>query len=92
MLRVSGYGTTAVFDTDDSSESFFYTWSELSLSPLDWCRVGLVVQRTKVDRTPADVERGFLAGFSYKSVGFRGYLLNPDEDSPTVVLAVGVGF
>jgi NADH dehydrogenase FAD-containing subunit len=30
-----------VFDTDDSSESFFYTWSELTLAPVEWFRFGL---------------------------------------------------
>ena len=35
-----------VFDMDNSSDSFFYTWSELGWAPADWCRLGLVVQRT----------------------------------------------
>ena len=37
-----------VFDTRDSSESFFYNWSELSVSPR-WTgsSVGLVTQRTR---------------------------------------------
>src|SRR5580765_249891 len=37
-----------LFDTRDSAASFFYTWSELSLAPVDWCRFGVVVQRTKL--------------------------------------------
>ncbi len=36
-----------VIDTGNSSDSFFTTWSELSLAPLEWFRFGLVVQRTQ---------------------------------------------
>jgi len=81
-----------VFDTDDSSGSFLYTWSELSLSPVDWFRVGLVSQRTQAYHTDVDLQRGFLAGLAYKRVALRGYVLNPDRDSLTTILAVGVSF
>lgn len=81
-----------VFDTDDSSGSFLYTWSELSLSPMDWFRVGLVIQRTQAYHTDVSFQRGVLAGFSYKRVALSGYVLNPDEDTPTTIIAVGVVF
>jgi hypothetical protein len=81
-----------LFDTRESSGSFFYTWSELSISPVDWFRVGLVVQRTKLYHTDLDIQRGFLVGFSYKKVDFTAYVFNLGWTDPTVVLAVGVGF
>jgi hypothetical protein len=81
-----------VFNTGDSSESFFYTWSELSLAPVDWFRFGLVVQRTKVYQTDFDVQRGFLVGFSYEGVDFTTYVFNPDASRPTVVLGFGLSF
>jgi len=82
-----------VFDTRDSSSSFFYTWSELALAPVDWFRFGLVVQRTKAYETDFDVQRGFLVGFSYKQVDFTTYVFNPDDESrPTVVLGIGLSF
>lgn len=80
-----------VFDTRDSSGSFLYTWSQLTVSPMDWFRVGLVVERTQAARTDSDAQRGFLAGLAYKHVALEGYVLDPD-DSPTIVLAVGVAF
>ena len=80
-----------VFDTGNSSESFFYTWSELSLVPVDWFRLGLVIQRTKLYETDFNIQRGFLAGFSFKRVDFTTYLFNPD-DKPTVVLGAAVSF
>ncbi len=81
-----------VFDTGNSSDSFFYTWSELTLAPADWFRFGVVIQRTKVYQTDFDIQRGFLVRFSYKKVDLSAYVFNPDVDKPTYVLAVSVSF
>jgi len=81
-----------VFDTRDSSGSFFYNWSELSLAPAAWFRFGLVTQRTRVYRTDRGIQRGLLAGLSFKRVNFTTYVFNPDESKPTVVLALGLSF
>jgi len=81
-----------VFDARDSTESFFYTWSELSISPVDWFRVGSAIQRTKLYQSDFDVQRGFLVGFAYKRVDFTSYVFNPDASKPTVVLALGFQF
>lgn len=81
-----------VFDTGDSSESFFYNWSELTLAPLDWFRFGLVTQRTRVYKTDREIQRGLLAGFSYKRVDLTGYVFNPDDSKPTFVIAVALNF
>ena len=37
-----------VFDRDDSDASYAYAWSELGWTPVEWLRVGLVGQRTRV--------------------------------------------
>lgn len=81
-----------VFDTGDSSESFFYNWSELSLAPVDWFRFGLVTQRTRVYHSDRDIQRGLLVGFSYKMVDLTTYVFNPDNGDPTVVAAVTLSF
>jgi hypothetical protein len=80
-----------VFDTRDSSGSFFYNWSELTLAPVEWFRFGLVTQRTRAYQTDREIQRGLLAGFSFKRVDFTTYVFNPD-DKPTVVLAMSVNF
>jgi hypothetical protein len=81
-----------VLDAGTRSGNFFYTWSELTYSPMDWFRFGLVAQRTKAYQTDLDVQRGFLVGFSYKNVDFTTYVFNLGWTDPTVVLAVGVNF
>jgi hypothetical protein len=81
-----------VFDTGDSEGSFFYNWSELSLSPVDWFRFGLVGQRTRAYQADVDIQRGLLVGFTYKDMDFTTYVFNLDEGKPTWVFAVGVSF
>ena len=81
-----------VVDPGDSSGNFFYNWSELTLAPVEWLRVGMVTQRTRAYQTDRDVQRGLLVGLSYKQVSFTTYVFNPDESRPTIVLAVGVDF
>ena len=75
-----------VFDTGSSSDSFFYNWSELTLAPVEWFRFGLVTQRTRVYKTDRDIQRGLLAGFSFKKLSLTGYALNFDDDKPHVRL------
>ena len=80
-----------VFDSHDSDDNYFYTWSELSYAPLDWLRAGLVIQRTKTYDTDFDIQRGFLVGLMFEPVDFTAYVFNPDDD-PTFVLGVSVTF
>ena len=81
-----------VFVTSDRTESFFYSWSELTLSPLDWLRAGLVVQRTRAYESELDIQRGFVVGLNFKHFGIAGYILNPDESEPTCVFSIAVEF
>ena len=81
-----------VLDAGDSSGNFFYTWSELSYSPVEWFRLGLVVQRTKAHQSTLDIQRGFLVGASCKQFDFTTYVFNLGWTDPTVVLAMGFDF
>lgn len=81
-----------VFDLGESSDSFFYNWSELTISPVSWLRAGVVTQRTRVYETDRDIQRGLLLGLSYKALSVTAYVFNPDDSEPTVVLGAGVDF
>jgi len=81
-----------VFDLGDSSESFFYNWSQLTIAPVDWLRFGLAAQRTRVYETDRDIQRGLLVGLSYKTVDLTAYVMNPDEDEPTVIVEIDLSF
>jgi len=82
-------GGEYVFDTKDHSGSYFYTWPQLTYTPVDWLHVGLVAQRTQAIQT--DTQGGFLVGLSGKKMEFTSYILDPGS-KPTVVLEVGYNF
>ena len=78
-------------DTSDSSDSYFYTWTQLSLAPVDWFSFGVVGQRTQVVETKRNIQRGFLFGLSYKQADLSIVVLNPD-DSPSVLIDLSFAF
>lgn len=81
-----------VFDLEDIDASFLYNWSELTYAPVDWFRVGLTTQRTRVYQTERDIQRALLLGCSVANVTFTGHLFNLDDDDAFYVFAVGVSF
>jgi hypothetical protein len=81
-----------VFDTDDRTGDFFYTWTQIDWSPWDWLTVGFAVQRTRAYETGLDIQRGPFIGFTYKSVTLTTYVFNADEQPPTVAASLSVSF
>jgi hypothetical protein len=90
--RLNSRARATSIDARSTPDSFFYNWSELSISPVDWLRAGAVIQRTRVYKTDRDVQRGLLVGVTYKIVDFTTYVFNPDDSKPIVVLGVTVTF
>jgi hypothetical protein len=78
-----------VFDIGNRSASYFYTWPQITYSPVDWLHVGLVAQRTQAIQS--DTQGGFLFGLSEKRMEFTSYILDPGS-KPTVVLELGYNF
>jgi hypothetical protein len=74
--------------TGNRDNNFFYTWTELGYSPVSWFRGGLVIQRTKAYETPFDIQRGVMAGFSYKKMEIGTYVFNLEKKEQTVVGAI----
>jgi len=81
-----------IIDTANSSDSYFYNWSELSLGLFDRFRIGVAAQHTHAYQTDRDVQRGVLAGLSYKNADLTGYVFNPDDRTPTVVIALSMSW
>lgn len=81
-----------VFDTSRKSGNFYYAWPQLTYTPVDWLRVGLVAQHTKVFQTKLDIQRGLLVGFSHKKIEFTTYIFNAGFTDPTIVYEVGFSF
>jgi hypothetical protein len=81
-----------VHDTAQSSDSYYYSWSELGWKPVAWLRVGLAGQRTRVVQTGRDLQRGLFAQFILDKATLSVYAFNPDSGSRYAILALGVQF
>ena len=82
-----------LFNTEESSDSFFYAWTELSYSLTDWLRLGLAAQRTRAYESDLDIQPGFFVGVSYKQFDFTTYVFNLGfDDDPTLVFSIGASF
>lgn len=81
-----------VIDIHSSRDTFFYSWSELSLRTTDWLRLGMATQRTRAFTEPRDIQRGVLAGVTFGRVAGTVYWFNPDSDRGYVVAAISVAF
>ena len=81
-----------IFDTNTKSGNFFYTWTQITYTPVKWFTAGYVVQRTRAYQTPLDVQRGPLIGFNLKKFTFTTQVFNIGEADPTTVLSLGYSF
>jgi hypothetical protein len=82
-----------LIDLHHPDASFFYSWSELGVSPLGWLRLGAVVQRLKVVQTPLEVQRGLFVSVSFlRFLTATVYELNLGWTRPTFIGALGVRY
>ncbi len=81
-----------VFDVEGRDDSFFYAWSELTATPVEWLSFGLVGQRTRAYDTDVEVDRGLLVRVYVKSVTATVYVFNLDTDDPYVMVGIGISF
>lgn len=81
-----------LFNIEDGSGNYFYVWTELTYSPIDWLWVGIVGQRTRAYQTELDVQRGVLAGASYSIFELAGYLFNIGNDDAYFMLSIAALF
>lgn len=82
-----------VFDFSNSSDSNFYTWSEVSGSPLDWLRAGLALQRTHAFAASRILQWGPLVGFKVWKLSASAYWFNPGQPNAQYwVMSLGGSF
>ena len=63
-------------DIHDSSLNYFYSWNELTATPLEFLTVGLVGQRTHTIHDSIDIQRGLLARLTWKGFTLGAYAFN----------------
>jgi hypothetical protein len=69
-----------LFDFESEENNFFYSWTDLTYSPLDWLWLGISGQRTRLYQTDVEIERGLILGSAYKNFEITSYFYNPFTD------------
>jgi len=90
-LSISSQGEY-FFSSDEKESNFFYSWSEISYSPVDWIWFGIAGQRTRAYQTDLEIQRGFLLGVSIGNFSITGYVMNVFFDDVFGVINVGYQF
>lgn len=90
-LNISSEGEY-FFSSDDKEFNFFYSWSEISYSPVEWIWFGIAGQRTRAYQTDLEIQRGLLVGVGVGNFSITGYLMNIGWDDVFGVLNVGYQF
>ncbi len=77
-----------LFDLEDHAASYFYTWSELSVSPMEWLYAGISAQRTRVVQNELDISRGILVGAGWENISGTMYFFEPGSDEAFFILGL----
>ena len=81
-----------VRDNREHTDSYFYAWSELGFRPVEWLRVGIAGQRTRVYGGERDIQRGPFAQVTCGPVTVGGYWFNPGSSDQIFVGMIGATF
>jgi len=81
-----------VRDLEDSSASYYYAWSELGWKPVEWLRVGIAGQRTRLVDNSRDFQRGLFGQIIVGKATLGVYAFNPDSGSRYVIVSFGAEF
>jgi hypothetical protein len=77
---------------DNPGNDFFYAWTDLTWSPLDWLWVGISGQRTRLFETDVEIQHGLILGGGYRDWELSGYLYNPGSDDLFFITTVSWSF
>ncbi len=81
-----------VRDNHAHADSYTYAWSELGWRPVEWLRVGVAGQRTRVYGGDREIQRGPFAQFTWSKLTVGGYWFNPGASDQVFVAMIGVAF
>ena len=91
QFKLSG-GAEFLIDFSDTAQDYFSAWSGLTMSPLVWLQFGLALQRTRVIRTPREVQLGPQLGIAFWKMAATFSLYNPGFPGQYVSLGLAATF
>ncbi|RIL05184.1 MAG: hypothetical protein DCC75_11920 [Proteobacteria bacterium] len=80
-----------VFDSAGRDNNFFYSWSELTVGLLDWLRVGIVGNRTRLYDSSVELDRGPIIAIEVGPATISCTALNLDDDA-IIILGASLAF
>ena len=81
-----------VRDNRSQADRYTYAWSELGFRPVEWLRVGVAGQRTRLYGGDRDFQRGPFAQFTWSKLTVGGYWFNPGASDQIFIGSIGVAF
>jgi hypothetical protein len=81
-----------VRDSEERTSSYTYAWSELGYRPVEWLRVGIAGQRTRIYGDDRDFQRGPFAQLKWGRTTIGGYWFNPGSNEQVFVGLISVTF
>jgi len=79
-------------DPHGAEPGYFYAWSELGYRPVEWLRLGLVAQRTRIYGGDRDLQRGGFFQVTVRKVTGSLYWFNPGSHAQIAILSLGISF
>jgi len=81
-----------VDDRRQPGSRYYYSWSEVAWTPVEWLRVGLAGQRTRTVDTGREFQLGAFAQVTVQRLTFSMYAFNPGGAARYVIAAVTASF
>lgn len=81
-----------VRDSHERTDSYVYAWSELGFRPVEWLRLGMVGQRTRIYGGEREFQRGPFAQLTLGSLTIGGFWFNPGSRDQVFVYTIGATF
>ena len=80
--------TQYTMNRNNTSENFFFNWTELAYQPLKWVYAGVSMQQTKTYKTNFQSEYGVLVGFLVHKFTIPIYVFNPLSNNKNFIIGV----
>lgn len=84
--------TEYVIDFADKENNFFYTWSEVAVSPFDFLRTGISAQRTRLYQSDKELNRGLFTEFSFWKLTAGLHYFQPFSSDDFLVASLNFEF
>ncbi len=81
-----------VFDFEGKENNYFYSWSELAVTPFTNFRTGLAADRTRLFQSELELQLGVFAQYSFWKITAGMHYFNPFADEYFLIGTLAIDF